>query len=291
MQLSDPVFDCITERSSVYTDKTCIINSVSELDSRSRDVKPCNFLNAGHAGYCTLEAQQRNGAAVVTSILIIERKPNDGLKARADQVLHAERVDTVELRACLLQTIIELGEPGSSWCVIANLNKSDGQIGVVPHVLSGRIDNDLLDLSLVARLAVRNDENGLGATRARLPMIRLDRICKDLRVGPETEGEQAYSNVLRNMKWNARIGLISRSREFASAYLGQLGAAAGLGLVKQSQNVVGALHALVLLKLAVEKVQRDAVRVAARDARYQVLERGACLANLPACTHMHITQH
>jgi hypothetical protein len=145
----------------------------------------------------------------VTSISIIERKPNDGLKARADQVLHAERVDTVELRARLLQTVVEFGKPGRRWRVVANLNKSDGQIGIVPHVLSGRIDNDLLDLSLVARLAVRNDENGLGATRAWLTMVRLDRICKDLRVGPEAEGEQAYSNVFRNMKWNARIELIS----------------------------------------------------------------------------------
>ena len=63
------------------------------------------------------------------------------------------------------------------------------------------------------------------------------------------------------------------------AYLGQFGAAAGFRLVKERQNVVGALHALVLFKLAVEKVQCDAVGIAACDARYQVLERSARLVN------------
>ena len=60
-------------------------------------------------------------------------------------------------------------------------------------------------------------------------------------------------------------------------YLGQLGAAAWLGLVKERNHIVGALHTLVLFKLTVEKVKCNAVRVAARDARHQVLERSARL--------------
>ncbi len=116
----------------------------------------------------------------MTANSVRQRKPNDGLKARADQVLHAERVDTVESRARLLQTIVELGKPRGRWRVVANLNKGDGQVGVVPHVLLGRIDNDLLDLSLVARLAVRDDENGLGTAVGTLPTVGLDRICKNL---------------------------------------------------------------------------------------------------------------
>ena len=121
--------------------------------------------------------------------LVRQRKPNDGLKARADQVLHAKRIDAVESRARLLQTVVERGEPRSRWRIVANLNKGDGKIGIAPHVLLGRIDNDLLDLSLVARLAVRDDENRLGAAVGTLPTVGLDCISQHLPIVLQSMGK------------------------------------------------------------------------------------------------------
>ena len=131
------------------------------------------------SGDCMRRKRQKKRVGI-TANSVRQRKPNDGLKARADQVLHAKRVDAVESRARLLQTIVELGEPGRRRRIVANLNKGDGQVGVVSHVLLGRIDNDLLDLSLVARLAVRDDENGLGATVGTLPIVGLHGISQRL---------------------------------------------------------------------------------------------------------------
>ncbi len=73
------------------------------------------------------------------------------------------------------------GQPRGRPRIIANLNKRDGQVFVALHVLFRRIDNNFFNIGLVARLAVGDDENGLGATRSvRFDRVGLDRILEHL---------------------------------------------------------------------------------------------------------------